>query len=118
MVDHFEVVLNNSLKEFECDMCGDNIDETEDLNKHKEMNHNPIEYFTCNECGYILIDEKKMKKHKLKELRSYLECENCDSKFGIEEDLILHLESCPANNNLESTFVNPSFVKRDLQDFS
>ena len=114
MVDHFEVVhlgfLNDSSKEFECDMCGDEFDDMEDLNKHKEMNHNPIEYFTCNECGYILIDEEKMKKHKLKEHGSNFECQNCENRFVIREDLTLHLASHEARNDFESTFLNKSLV--------
>ena len=88
MSEHFENVhlgfLDESLIEFECEVCDNVFGDIEDLKEHKNSVHMPIESYDCTVCGNISVIEGKLKGHILQEHGSKSECQLYGKDFEDE----------------------------------
>ena len=120
--EHVKVIIDNLVKKygslekkyakslskkkmFKCNQCDEELENVEELKKHKEEHSANQDKFQCEECLKSFEGESQLESH-VKRVHKKYECDECDKVFNFEIVLERHKETVHEDIELFCHFFN------------
>ncbi|KAB5560322.1 hypothetical protein GE09DRAFT_1236919, partial [Coniochaeta sp. 2T2.1] len=76
---------------YECNLCGSSFGRQEDLNQHKQKQHDDETQYGCQSCGESFVYPFSLREHEaIRHSKNRLLCEICEKRFSKKSALCRH----------------------------